>query len=334
VVAAPAGSAEPGPVSVNVQAGQVYGVGLPIVVSFTRDIPDSERGQVGGGLSVHSQPTQTGAWRWYGNRQLIYRPREYWRPGTRLTVHTALRGVLMAGQDIDVDRTVRVQIGGRQTLRIDHGTKRLQVFQNDRPVKTFPASLGNPQTPSSSGRLVVMEKLRAADWVYSPTNTLHVEYAERPTADGEFIHAAPWSVADQGRNNVSHGCTNVSTSDGACRPVSHPMSSLVRTLPTPGRAITAGLVGWARPASYRNRDPCRRLRQVGNPTRRPRRLPLRESAQFRGPAARTRHASFGTRDDNRSSANHGYRVACAARHAASNAGADHGTGVNNCSGTP
>jgi hypothetical protein len=39
--------------------------------------------------------------------------------------------------------------------------------------------------------MVIMEKLRAADWLYSATDTLHVEYAERLTADGEFIHATP-----------------------------------------------------------------------------------------------------------------------------------------------
>jgi lipoprotein-anchoring transpeptidase ErfK/SrfK len=213
--AAPAGPAGPSPVSVNVRAGQVYGVGLPVVVTFTGNVPDNERRQVAGDLSVRSQPAQTGAWRWYGNRELIYRPRGYWQPGTRLTVHTGLRGVPVAGQHIEVDRTVSAAIGGRQTVRIDHGTKRLQVFQDDRLVKTFPASLGKPETPSSSGQLVIMEKLRAADWVYSATDTLHVEYAERLTADGEFIHAAPWSVTDQGHDNVSHGCTNVSTSDGA-----------------------------------------------------------------------------------------------------------------------
>jgi lipoprotein-anchoring transpeptidase ErfK/SrfK len=111
--------------------------------------------------------------------------------------------------------TVIARIGGKQTIRIDHDTKQLQMFQNGRLVKAFPASLGKPQTPSSTGRMVIMERLRTADCVYSATDTLHVLYAERLTADGEFIHAAPWSVDDQGHNNVSHGCTNVSTSDAA-----------------------------------------------------------------------------------------------------------------------
>ena len=33
------------------------------------------------------------------------------------------------------------------------------------------------------------------------------------TNSGEFLHAAPWSVGSQGRANVSHGCTGMSTAD-------------------------------------------------------------------------------------------------------------------------
>jgi lipoprotein-anchoring transpeptidase ErfK/SrfK len=40
---------------------------------------------------------------------------------------------------------------------------------------------------------------------------IDIEYALRLTWGGEFIHAAPWSVADQGERNVSHGCVNLST---------------------------------------------------------------------------------------------------------------------------
>jgi hypothetical protein len=40
-----------------------------------------------------------------------------------------------------------------------------------------------------------------------------VEYASRLSNSGIFVHAAPWSVRDQGRRNVSHGCLNVSTAD-------------------------------------------------------------------------------------------------------------------------
>jgi hypothetical protein len=37
-----------------------------------------------------------------------------------------------------------------------------------------------------------------------------IHYAMRLTWGGEFVHAAPWSVSDQGHRNVSHGCVNMS----------------------------------------------------------------------------------------------------------------------------
>jgi len=37
-----------------------------------------------------------------------------------------------------------------------------------------------------------------------------VRLDERISNDGEFVHAAPWSNAQQGHANVSHGCINLS----------------------------------------------------------------------------------------------------------------------------
>ena len=41
---------------------------------------------------------------------------------------------------------------------------------------------------------------------------LTVNWDARLTWSGTFIHSAPWSVAHQGRSNVSHGCINLSPS--------------------------------------------------------------------------------------------------------------------------
>jgi hypothetical protein len=40
-----------------------------------------------------------------------------------------------------------------------------------------------------------------------------IEYAQRLTWSGQYVHSAPWSVGSQGRRNVSHGCVNVSPSN-------------------------------------------------------------------------------------------------------------------------
>lgn len=39
---------------------------------------------------------------------------------------------------------------------------------------------------------------------------VEARYAVRISNNGEFTHSAPWSVAQQGKRNVSHGCINLS----------------------------------------------------------------------------------------------------------------------------
>jgi lipoprotein-anchoring transpeptidase ErfK/SrfK len=37
----------------------------------------------------------------------------------------------------------------------------------------------------------------------------------RVTWGGVYVHSAPWSVAQQGNSNVSHGCINLSPDNAA-----------------------------------------------------------------------------------------------------------------------
>jgi lipoprotein-anchoring transpeptidase ErfK/SrfK len=211
--AATAPSREGSPIdsTIGLQDGGVYGVGMPVVVDFGAPIPDAAKPDVEHRLSVRSDPAQTGAWRWNGDQEVIYRPKDFWRSGTRLTVSTALNGLPVAGSYLDADRRATATIGRKMTFQISDPTKQMQVFQNDKLVKTFPVSLGAPDTPSSTGHMVIMTREADALWVYSADDQLDVKYAERLTGDGEYIHAAPWSVDDQGHDDVSHGCTNLST---------------------------------------------------------------------------------------------------------------------------
>jgi lipoprotein-anchoring transpeptidase ErfK/SrfK len=101
-------------------------------------------------------------------------------------------------------------------MTVDNRSKKMTVKRNGKVLRTIPISLGKRSTPSSSGTMIVMEKLR--ETVFDTFDELgpkegyrvDIEYAQRLTWGGEFIHSAPWSVGDQGRRNVSHGCVNLS----------------------------------------------------------------------------------------------------------------------------
>jgi lipoprotein-anchoring transpeptidase ErfK/SrfK len=203
------------------ESDRTYGVAMPVTLSFEEGIPESARDDVQRRLFVTTDPPQPGVWAWTENgRQVSYRAPDFWRSGTAITVRAALDGLPLGRNSYgDADRTATARIGGKLTLDIDNRTKQMSVFRDDRLIRKIPVSLGKSSTPTSSGKMVIMEKHDSTvfDTRGDPDGgyVVTVSDAQRLTWGGEFIHAAPWSVGDQGSRNVSHGCTNVSSENAA-----------------------------------------------------------------------------------------------------------------------
>ncbi|MFB9234063.1 Ig-like domain-containing protein [Plantactinospora siamensis] len=200
---------------------QVVGVGMPLIVKFGRAIPQDQRANVQRRMTVRTTPTQEGAWRWISPTEVHFRPKEFWQANTRLEYKVQVGGLPLGGGWYGKsDLTIDAKVGPSFVMTVDNKTKRMTVTQNGKVVKTILVSLGKPSTPSSSGTMLVMEKLRHT--VFDTTTELgpedgyrtDIDFAQRITYGGEFIHAAPWSEGKQGSVNVSHGCVNVSEADG------------------------------------------------------------------------------------------------------------------------
>ena len=199
--------------------GQTVGVGMPIRVYF--DEPVTDKAAVESALRVTSSTPTDGVWRWFSDTEVHFRPSEYWPENTDVTLDADLYGVPLGGGVWgETDRTVSFRIGERHVSIADADTHQMEVYDGDRLVQTFPISTGSPDNPSYNGPHVVTElnRDRVMDSstygvpVDSPEGyRTPVEYAVRISDSGEFVHAAPWSVRQQGRENVSHGCINVST---------------------------------------------------------------------------------------------------------------------------
>ncbi|MFC0005710.1 L,D-transpeptidase [Micromonospora siamensis] len=202
--------------------GHTYGVAMPVVAEFHPGIPAKDRAAMQRRMFVRTDPPQPGAWHWFSNgTQAYYRAPEYWRPGTTIDVRIGLAGVpLSNGRHGNVDRTATVKIGRAFEMKVDNATKKMTVYEDGKVVRTLPVSLGKKSTPSSSGTMVVMEKKEHTTFDTrdepDPENqyVTEIDFAQRLTWGGEYIHAAPWSEGQQGRRNVSHGCVNVSMAHG------------------------------------------------------------------------------------------------------------------------
>jgi lipoprotein-anchoring transpeptidase ErfK/SrfK len=99
----------------------------------------------------------------------------------------------------------------------------MAVSTNGAPVRLIKVSTGKATDPTHSGVHVVSEKspsvVMDSATVGIPRNSPDgyfetVKWDVRISNSGEFVHAAPWSMKSQGSSNVSHGCVNVSTTDG------------------------------------------------------------------------------------------------------------------------
>jgi lipoprotein-anchoring transpeptidase ErfK/SrfK len=203
--------------------GETVGVGLPIGVWFNEPVAD--RAAVERRLQVRSSKRVTGAWHWFNDREVHYRPRSYWPAGAKVTVAARLAGTDAGGGLWGVaDRTVSFRIGERRVSVVDVRTHRMKVTSGGKTLRVLPVSTGREKYPTTNGVHFVIEKnavkLMDSSTVGIPRNSpggyyQKVGWSVRISNSGEFVHAAPWSTGSQGRANVSHGCVNLSTANAA-----------------------------------------------------------------------------------------------------------------------
>jgi lipoprotein-anchoring transpeptidase ErfK/SrfK len=203
--------------------GETVGVGMPIGVWFSQPVAD--RAAVERRLQVSSSKPVTGAWHWFADNEVHYRPRTYWPSGSKVTLRARLAGT-DAGRGVwgVADRTIRFTIGKRQISVVDVRTHRMKVTSGGRTLRVLPVSTGRARYPTTNGVHFVLEKnpvkLMDSSTVGIPRNSpggyyQRVNWSVRISNSGEFVHAAPWSTGAQGSANVSHGCVNLSTANAA-----------------------------------------------------------------------------------------------------------------------
>src|SRR5262249_28260454 len=70
---------------------QEYGVGMPIILNFSRNI--THKAAVERAISIRSSKPVVGAWYWAGGKTLSFRPRTYWPQHSKVTVDARMNGV-------------------------------------------------------------------------------------------------------------------------------------------------------------------------------------------------------------------------------------------------
>ncbi len=192
---------------------QSYGVGMPIVLSFSR--PVTRKAAVEKALELTTSRRVVGAWSWAGSQTLYFRPRDYWPQNTRVHFTGHFDGLRAApGVYGAADLTQDFRIGPSLVVTISTRTHYLRVWYRGKLLGRWPVSTGRPGHDTPNGTYLTLEKGNPVRMV-GPDYDLVVAYSVRFTWSGMYIHAAPWSVAQQGIVNVSHGCVNLSPAHAA-----------------------------------------------------------------------------------------------------------------------
>ncbi|MCX5384629.1 Ig-like domain-containing protein [Streptomyces sp. NBC_00083] len=238
----------------------VYGVGQPVVAELSRPVPADDpqaRRLVERSLQVTSQPSVQGAWHWVDDSTLHYRPRTYWPAHATIQVRSGLDRVHVTDSLYGgASEPLTLTTGDRIEAVTDVAAHEMTVKRNGRTVRTIAVTTGKQGFRTRGGIKVVLGKERAVrmrgDSIGIARGTsdfydLPVSYATRLTWSGEYVHAAPWSLESQGSEDVSHGCTGMSTDDAAwffntVRPGD--IVDVVRGYGTPMTAFDNGYGDW------------------------------------------------------------------------------------------
>jgi lipoprotein-anchoring transpeptidase ErfK/SrfK len=221
-----------------VSSGDTVGIGMPIELQFNTPIAPADQAGIIAHIAVISNPVQPGGWYWFDDEDVHYRPENFWQSGTQVTVDADLNGVAAGDGYWGLgDWSMSFSVGAAHLTLVDTQTRTFYVYDGDSAstgqlLDTWPTNTGKPGYDTISGTLVVLYHEPVV--VMNSCQTFHTPAAcggdpsdtyneavyddTAVSADGYFIHAAPWvcygdscSLWPYGDTNSSHGCINLST---------------------------------------------------------------------------------------------------------------------------
>lgn len=197
------------PPAFNPVNGAMVGVAKPIIINF--QVPIADQAMAERAIHISSVPPVPGKFYWLTPSQVRWRPLAFWPPNTAVNIDAA-------------GTKSSFRTGDSLIATADDATHQMTITRNGTVVQTFPMSMGMASGghQTANGTYYVLEKMPTVVMDSStygvPVNSANgykvtVSDAVRFDNSGNFVHSAPWSVGDQGKRDVSHGCINLSPSN-------------------------------------------------------------------------------------------------------------------------
>ncbi|MEU7576841.1 Ig-like domain-containing protein [Streptomyces sp. NPDC041068] len=210
---------------VTLAPGKNTTVGVAQPLSITFDNPVRNKAEVEKHLKVTTSNNTTGSWGWIknydGKDRVDWRPKEYWKSGTKVKLDAQLNGIDSGGDDWFVrDYSTNFTVGKNQVVKVNLDSKTATLVRDGKTLKSLPMSAGTPggEKASWGGTSVLMSKegtinMRSETVGLGDAYDKMVDYSMRLTWSGMYAHAAPWNASYFGNTNHSSGCVGMSDGD-------------------------------------------------------------------------------------------------------------------------
>ncbi|MEV4556520.1 Ig-like domain-containing protein [Kitasatospora sp. NPDC049285] len=204
----------------NIADNGTYGVGMIVSVNFSKAIKNKDA--VLAGITVTGSDGTVAKGHWFSTQRLDFRPENYWKAGTKVTVKYRLKNVEIApGVYGDVDKDEPFVIGRYQVSVADASTHMMTVTKGDGSTQKIPITAGNDDNPSWNGTMVIsgkekvtrMNSATVANVKGEEYDVPDVPHAMRLTDTGTYVHGNYWGNAF-GKSNASHGCISMQDAKG------------------------------------------------------------------------------------------------------------------------
>ncbi|WP_446038284.1 L,D-transpeptidase [Streptomyces sp. SID1121] len=210
--------------TITPQTGTTVGVAMPVSVTFTDPVAPSARAGIEKQLKLSTSVPVNGAWHWFGDQRVDWRPASYWPSGTKVTVDAELAGVTDGhGRYGTHAYHHSFTVGSDTEATVSASGHTMKVTRDGRTVRTMSIDAGSKDWPSWDGTMAVMGKAKT---VRMTSCSVHITCDKKDpdfydltlpwdvqlTASGTYLH---YSTGDPtpGHSSGSHGCVHLSLAD-------------------------------------------------------------------------------------------------------------------------
>lgn len=201
--------------------GATVGVAMPISMVFTDPVAASARKQVEEHIKVTTSDPVVGAWHWFGDRRVDFRPESFWKPGTKVSMVADFDHVGDGfGRYGTHSYTRTFTIGDDVRTHVYVQEHKTVVTSDGKVLRVMPSDAGSPDWPSWDGTMAVVNKASSIRMTScsvgiacSPSDPnfydLVLPWDVRITWSGTFLHYSTGDP-DPGHSFGSHGCVHLS----------------------------------------------------------------------------------------------------------------------------